>query len=160
MSWLSEALHEAASNAHISEFPIAQHIREGIAHYLENDCPLTQLPIEDLFSKIRHMLKRIGFDHVAEKLQTVAPPITISLVNVASQIDPGFEIAFFLKLREEVSNLRSHGAAVVSFEDLEQCVLLLKQRKKWTKACTVLENEIVSFVHALENGKQTAAAIC
>ncbi len=150
LSWLSEALAQAATKASLKESSLARDIYHGVSHYLENDCPLRQLPIEELFQRIRHMLSRIGFKNVAEKLETVAPPVTISLLEIAKRSEGGFELAFFQNVRAELIDLKEHGVETLTFADLQECVLFMKSAKKWTKACVALEAEITDFLQVFD----------
>jgi hypothetical protein len=145
-SWLAEALRRAALAADQKELPCLDEIRRGIETYLESKCTLRLLPIEDLYDKLRHMLKRIGFDHVAEKLEVLAPPVTLSLVRVAKESDCGMELAFFETLRRQLNELRSHGAEDVRFTGLRDCVLILHQKESWDQESDRLFSEIQAFL--------------
>jgi hypothetical protein len=93
------------------------------------------LQLEDLFEKVRKMLVKIGCSPIAEKLQPVAPPVTLSLVNAATEAGNGFELAFFEHLRNALSELREAGAEKVHFTGLRQSAQILRGAEKWNKHC-------------------------
>lgn len=145
-SWLDIALQRAALAAEHEDFPFVADIRTGIIQYLETKCPLKMLSLEDLFEKMRKMLIKIGCERIAEKLQPLAPPVTVSLVRAAMEAGNGFELAFFETLRTEISDLRKAGAEEIRFIGLRESSMILRGASKWNKHCEVLLEEIQAFV--------------
>ncbi len=78
-AWLDDALRRAAMAAEHEDFPFVAEIRSGIVQYLETKCPLKLLHLDDLFARMRKMLVQIGCERIAEKLEPLAPPVTVSL---------------------------------------------------------------------------------
>jgi hypothetical protein len=109
-SWLEDALRRAARAADHEDFPLVSEIRNGVELYLENQCALRLLQLEDLFERMRKMLVKIGCERIAEKLEPLAPPLTFSLVAAARSAGNGFELAFFETIRVELAQLRGAGA--------------------------------------------------
>jgi hypothetical protein len=151
-AWLSTALKRAAAAAERDDFPFLDEIRDGVVHYLENQCPLRMLPIQQLFARMRRMLERIGCEIIAAKLEPLAPPVTVSLVETAREAGNGFELAFFGALRGELEELRGAGAEEVSFTGLRECALILRGAQKWNRSCEVLLGEITGFIENFEDG--------
>jgi len=116
--------------------------------YLETKCPLRLLPIADLFERMRKMLLKIGFETIADKLETLAPPITFSLVPAARQAGNGFELAFFETLRRELDDLRRAGAEEIRFTGLRESALILRGAQQWDKQCEATLQEIEAFLRA------------
>lgn len=145
-AWLSTALHRAARAAERDDFPFIDDIRNGIVHYLENQCALRMLPLPQLFDRVRRMLEKIGCEGIAAKLEPLAPPVTVSLVETARAAGSGYELAFFGALREEIDELRRAGAEDLRFSGLRDCALLLGGAGKWTRDCDRLLAEITSFL--------------
>lgn len=152
-SWLGAALRRAATAADREDFPMLDEIRQGIEEYLESHCTQKQLSLVSLYDRVRKMLERIGCQIIAEKLEPLAPPITLSLKAAAHNAGNGFELAFFEFLRNELSTLRSAGAEEIHFVDLRESVQLLRNAEKWNKSCDHLMAEIRDFLEALNNDK-------
>src|SRR5690606_35235313 len=112
----------------------------------ETRCPLRLLPLEDLFDRMRHMLQRIGCDGIAEKLEPLAPPVTLSLVGAAREAGNGFELAFSEHLRKELAELRAAGAEEIRFTGLRESALLLCGAEKWDPRCDIMLADIRSFI--------------
>ena len=146
--WLEDALRRAAKAADREDFPLIPEIRNGIELYLENKCPLRLLQLEDLFDRMRRMLRRIGCESIADKLQPLAPPVTISLVRAAISAGTGYELAFFETLRLELADLREAGAEQIHFTGLRESTLILRgsSNNKWNRHCDALLAEIESFL--------------
>ena len=150
-AWLDDAILRAAKAADLEDFPLVGEIRNGIELYLENKCPLRLLHLEDLFERMRKMLVKIGCHHIAEKLEPLAPPVTVSLVTAARAAGNGFELAFFETLRAELVELRAAGAEKVHFTGLRESTLILRGKTKWSKPCDTLLAEIKGFIAACDN---------
>jgi hypothetical protein len=147
-AWLEIALRRAAQAADIDSFPLAADIRSGIVQYLETKCPLKLLQLEDLFDRVRQMLVTIGCDHIAEKLEPLAPPVTVSLIRAAMDAGNGFELAFFETLRAELYDLRAAGAEEIRFTGIKESSMILRGASKWDKACDKMLEEIEAFLKA------------
>jgi len=149
-SWLGVALRRAAAAADRPDFPFVDEIRLGIEQYLETKCPLRLLPLSDLYERMRHMLVRIGCESIADKLEPLAPPVTLSLVRCAKEAGNGFELAFFSHLRDELAHLRESGAEDIRFTGLRDAARLLTGTEKWDGRCEQMLFEIRNFLGTLD----------
>lgn len=144
--WIDQALARAADSANRADFPFIDDIRDGVLHYLEHKCPWRLLPIEDLFDRIKRMLCRIGCEAIADNLELLAPPITVSVARAAKEAGNGFELLFFQMLQEEIDDLRARGAEDFHFTDIRECSLVLRGSRIWTARCKRLHQEILAFL--------------
>lgn len=147
-AWLDSALEQAARAANREDFPYLTDIRNGVVEYLESKCSLKLLKIEDLYDRVRRMLIMIGCDTIAEELEPVAPPVTVCLVAAAMEAGNGFELAFFEKLRTELSQLRDQGVQEIRFTGLRESSLILRGSETWNHHCDRLLGEIELFLKA------------
>ena len=148
-TWLDAALRRAALAADHENFPFVEEICEGIVQYLETKCSLRLLKLEDLYARLRKMLIKIGCTPIADKLEPLAPPVTVSLVRVAMEAGNGFELGFFETLRSELTELRSAGAEEIRFVGVRQSVLILRGAQHWNKGCETLLQEIRAIIAVL-----------
>ena len=155
-AWLEDAIRRAACAADHEDFPLASEIRSGVEMYLEQKCPLRLLHLEDLFERMRKMLVKIGCERIAEKLEPLAPPLTVSLVEAATAAGNGFELAFFENVRADLAALRCAGAEEISFTGLRECALILRGEEKWNKGCDALLAEIEAFLTACDCDPRSA----
>jgi hypothetical protein len=146
-AWLDHALRRAAAAADRHDFPFLDEIRQGVEEYLESRCPLKLLPLGALYERMRRMLETIGCDTIAEKLEPLAPPVTLCLEHAARAAGNGFELAFFEHLRSEIEDLRSAGAEEVRFTRLRESILLLRKCETWDASCDELLSEVRAFIH-------------
>ena len=156
-AWLDVALERAALAADHEDFPFVADIRGGIVKYLETKCPLKLLNLEDLFERMRKMLVKIGCERIAEKLEPLAPPVTVSLVRAAMEAGNGFELAFFETLRFELGDLRAAGAEEIHFIGLRESSMVLRGSAKWNKHCEALYAEIRAFLGAWDRDQLKSA---
>ena len=130
--WIDVALHRAARSCDRADFPFIDDIRDGILHYLEHKCPWRVLPLEDLFERMKRMLRRIGCDAIANNLNPLAPPITLSIARAAREAGNGFELVFFQKLQKEIDDLHARGAEEFHFTELRESARILRGAMQWT----------------------------
>ncbi len=147
-AWLEDALHRAARAADHEDFPLVAEIRNGVELYLENQCQLRLLHLGDLFERMRKMLVKIGCERIAEKLELLAPPLTVSLIEAARSAGNGFELAFFETIRTELSQLREAGAEDIRFTGLRESTMILRGKSKWNRQCDALLAEITAFLNS------------
>ncbi len=158
-SWIDEALARAAVASNRQDFPFIDEIRDGIIHYLENRCPLRVFALEDLFERMRSMLRKIGCHAIADHLTPLAPPVTVSLVGAAREAGNGYELGFFKLLSKEIDTLKLAGAEAIHFRDLEECVQLLtsgQRSRRKRQDGEQLRAEIQAFLKRLH--KQAISA--
>lgn len=144
--WIDAAILRAARAADHHDFPFVEEIRGGIIEYLESKCPLKMLALDELFDRVRRMLRQIGCERIAENLRPVAPPVTVSLLHVAMAAGNGFELAFFETLRAELDELRALGAEEIHFTGLRESACILRGAEKWNRRCEPLLREIEQFL--------------
>ncbi|MGJ8633944.1 MAG: hypothetical protein ACSHX7_08490 [Luteolibacter sp.] len=152
--WLEDAIRRAATAADHEDFPLVTEIRKGIELYLENKCPLRLLHLEDLFERMRKMLVKIGCGQIAEKLEPLAPPVTVSLVRAAEDAGNGFEMGFFETVRSELAELREAGAEEIHFTGLKASALILRGCGEWNKSCETMLDEIRNFIIAADQEQE------
>ena len=145
-AWIDVALQRAAHSCDRADFPFINDIRDGILHYLEHKCPWRVLPLEDLFERMKRMLRRIGCDAIADNLKPLAPPITLSIARAAREAGNGFELAFYRKLQEEIDDLHARGAEGFHFTELRESARMLLGAAQWTSHCNRLHHEILAFL--------------
>lgn len=150
-TWLEDAIRRAAKAADNEDFPLVTEVCNGVELYLEHKCSLRLLQLDDLFERIGKMLTQMGCVRIAEKLEPLAPPVTVSLISAAQKAGNGFELAFFENLRGELLALRVAGAEQIHFTDLRESTLILRGQEKWNRNCDTLLSEIESFLLSLDD---------
>lgn len=144
--WIDQALARAAESSNRADFPFIDDIRDGVLHYLEHKCPWRLLPIEDLFDRMKRMLCRIGCEAIAEHLELLAPPLTVSVARAAKESGNGFELLFFQILQEEIDDLRARGGEDFHFTEIRESAQILRGSRTWTPRCQRLHQEILAFL--------------
>jgi hypothetical protein len=145
-SCLEEALRRAARAANQEDFPFVHDIHSGVVKYLETKCTLRMLTLDDLYERVRKMLMKIGCVKIACELKPLAPTLTLSLIDSATEAGNGFELAFFEKLRVEIGELRKFGAEKIVFTGLRESSLILQGSTKWNKQCERMLSEMNAFL--------------
>jgi len=158
-AWIDDALRRAARAADQEDFPFVDEIRSGVVQYLETKCPLKLMRLDELYDRMRRMLVKIGCTGIAEKLEPLAPPVTVSLVRAAMDAGNGFELAFFENLRAELAALRTAGAEEIRFTGMRESAMILRGASKWNKHCEALLIEIEAFLRTWDR-EESALGLC
>lgn len=144
--WIRRAIENAAIRADQEHFAFVDDVYDGIVYYLEHKCPLRLLELETLYDRIRHTLKRIGCEAIANSIQPESPPITLSLEHIAIEASTGYELAFYQRLKDEMGNLKKMGVKEVFFSQVRESIMVLKQTNKWSEECDQLEHDILGWL--------------
>ncbi|NNE94328.1 MAG: hypothetical protein HKN23_21985 [Verrucomicrobiales bacterium] len=144
-AWLTKTLTDATDGTNIPSW-MAEDLSKGVEAYLEHHYPGSVIDSDELFSRIRDTLEKVGLTEVAENLEQSLPPVKISLTELANRAGSGFELAFFQMLESRVQDAAENGAGAVECYGLESCVKQLASAKKWTGECEQLKTEITAFL--------------
>ena len=148
--WIEEALSRAAAASNRTDCPFIADIRDGILHYLEKRCSLRVFAIEDLYSRMRAMLRKIGCDDIAQHLSALAPPITVSLIGPARKAGRGSESDFFQSLGKEIRLLQNAGAESIRLCNIDESVTLLRGPDASVGSRAQLRIQITLFVESYQ----------
>jgi len=143
--WLRRNLRDAATRAEVPEW-FADDVVSGVITFLRNHYEGTTISIESLYDRIRCTLENLGLDDLAEELTPVAPPLRISLMDLAKKAGDGYELAFFQLLEQRFASATNNGVENVYFYGLRNCVQRLTSLRRWTRRCESLQDEITHFL--------------
>ena len=145
--WLEGLLMDAARRSSRKDLSHLTLVRSSLFKYLRDYYLQPVLSVADLFSRVRELLYRTGLPEVAAALHPLPPPVTVSLLKIAEDAGPGYELSFFTLLDERLRTLREAGAGLITFKDLERAALLLRNRKKPNLDVLNLSREITAHLH-------------
>lgn len=150
-AWLQETLKSAALAADVPEW-LAEDVCKGIESYLKHHFPGTVIDMPDLFARIKRTLGQLGLADFAAQVSEMAPPVRISLPDLARRAGPGFELLFFELLKQRFRSAADGGARRLICYGLRNSVKQLTTAAKWSVRCDRLEREIMAFL-AYEHGR-------
>ena len=146
--WLRLSLTRAAEEAGYVSWFLAEHVAESVLWYLARSCDLPVITTGDVSASVRSALHATGYSEIAVRFETLDPPFELSLADLAQEAGPGYELAFFQLLRERMRPALNDNASNLHIHGLQRCVRHLQSAKTWSRECSRLRNEIVSFVRA------------
>lgn len=149
--WIQEALSRAAAACNRTDCPFIADIRDGILHYLEKRCSLRVFALEDLYARMRAMLRKIGCNDIAQHLSPLAPPITVSLIGTARKAGRGSEKDFFRSLGDEIRLLQKAGAESIRLCDINESITLLRGPDVSPASRDQFRIEITSFLEGYQH---------
>ena len=143
--WLRRNVRDAAVRAAVPEW-FADDVVSGVITFLKNHYQGTTITIESLYNRIRDTLENLGLGDLAKELTPGAPPLCISLTDLARKAGDGYELAFFQLLEQRFTSATSNGVEHVYFYGPRNCVQYLTSLSRWTRRSENLQNEITSFL--------------
>jgi hypothetical protein len=146
--WLGLSLKRAEEEAGYVSWWLAEHVAESVLWYLASGCDRPVLTAHAIRESVRCALQAIGYSEIAACFETLDPPFELCLADLALEAGPGYELAFFQLLRERIRPALSDQASNVRIHGLQRCVRHLQSVKTWSRECSQLRSEIVTFVRA------------
>jgi hypothetical protein len=144
--WLYAAINRAAYDAGYPGWWLTDHVTESIAFYLRLRNDEDVVAFRQLAETVQYVLKAIGYKEIIPYFTPAPPPISVSLLDIASEAGAGYELAFFDLLEKRIAALLESGVDNLQFSSLAACVKHLRGVKTWTRACDTLREEIVCFI--------------
>jgi hypothetical protein len=146
--WLCYCLCRAAEKAGYSRWWLAEHVAASVLCYLSTRYDQNVVTLKQLREIVLSALQAIGYAEIALRLGSVHPPFELSLSELAKEAGPGYELAFFRLLKERIEPAFTDRASSLKVYGLQSCVRHLQSVKYWSRECSQLRNEIVSFLRA------------
>ncbi|MBV9104651.1 MAG: hypothetical protein JO066_07770 [Verrucomicrobia bacterium] len=146
--WLCFCLFRAAQKAGYSRWWLAEHVSASVLCYLSKTNESNVVTSKQLREMVVSALQAIGYAEIALRLDVIGPPFELSLVELAKEAGPGYELEFFRLLKERIQPALCDGALSLEISGLQSCVRHLRSAKTWSRECSMLRNEIVNFLRA------------
>ncbi len=144
--WIEQSITNAAHKAGHEKWIFAEDIASGVLVYLRDRFLGTRITLADLFEKIARTLDTVGFPDIAAKLEPAAPPISISLIELARQATPGFDLLFYQLVEERIEEARAAGASTLRLTDFVASVRLLEGKRRWERAVDGRRTELKTLL--------------
>jgi hypothetical protein len=146
--WLSFCLLRAAEKAGYNRWWLAEHVTASVLCYLARTNENNVITLRQLREIVRSALQAICYAEIALRLDIIVPPFELSLIELAKEAGPGYELEFFRLLKERIEPALREGALSLEISGLQPCVRHLQSVKTWSRECSQLRNEIVQFLRA------------
>lgn len=118
----------------------------AVLHYFKYDLGRESISVAEFANALEQVLKSVGLKlGSAGKSSSEAIEVT-DLRSVACHTASGFELAFFVHLREEVKARLASSPKVLRFQGLRSCVKALLGAKRWSHRCQALNDQIVDYL--------------
>ena len=154
--WLQETIKRAAEKAGHEKWWFAEDVAKGVIIYLQKRFQYNTITITELFDKVSLTLSKIGFEDVANALHPTPPLLRLSLVEIARDSGPGFELLFFQQLGDKLDEFYQLEADRIHCADIKRAVKhLTGTSRKWTPECEALRQEIIAFIQRSVSKKAT-----
>lgn len=145
-AWIADTLQDAADRAGIP-LPFREEITRSVMLYLEEYYPLSSMPLDYLFERMRAMLREVGLARLADHLVARTPAVDISLPELAGHAP--LPLQFFPSLKEEVAKWRNIGVNACAFTGRRECALILSGKQRWSARSREMLDELDGFIEEL-----------
>lgn len=125
---------------------IIQHAASAVLHYFKHEQGRESITVAEFSGALEQALKGIGLKLSSAGVEKSGRSETADLRALASEIASGFELAFFLNLRNELRVRLENSPQVLRFEGLRVCVKELLGAKRWSHRCQTLNDQIVNYL--------------
>jgi len=123
---------------------LAIDIARGIQQFLQNSYEGTVIEADELLNSIRRTLHRSGAGEIADNIEWIAPPLRISLTDLARKANQSFDWSFIQMLEDKCQEAVKGFADSVEYHGLSSCVETLSK----SDSCELSESEIQSKIEA------------
>ena len=159
VQWLEGVLQQAARQAGHEAWWPAGDVARGVLQFLRERFQENIITLNDLFLKVSHTLRSIGFPEIASAVRPEAPPLELCLLELARESE-GLELAFFQTLLRELSELRTTGTSRLELLNLRAAVLHLRGGQEWSSSCRARGgNRLIDPVMARPSGRRQPAGL-
>jgi hypothetical protein len=141
--WIIRSLRDAADRTGQRDWWLSGHIAESVTLYLRRDFEANCVTVDSLEKAVHEVLGTLGFPEIATAFRLPAPPVHLSLTELAREAGEGYELAFFGLLGDRLQRVTGSHAARLEIHDLSGCVRLMGKRRK---SVQTLREEIVGFI--------------
>jgi len=100
---LHAAITRAAHEAGYPSWWLTDHVTESIAFYLHLRNDENIVAFSQLSQTVRYVLKAIGYKEIVPFFAPAPPPICISLLDIAHHAGAGYELAFLIFWKSELT---------------------------------------------------------
>jgi hypothetical protein len=118
----------------------------AVLHYFKNDLGKETVPVGEFTQALETVLNGFGMILKAESIETELPVESFDLRTLVTDGGKGFELSFFLRLRQELKEKLEHSPRLLRFEGLRGCVKQLLGVRRWTNRCQELNDQIVEYL--------------
>jgi hypothetical protein len=143
---LAISIYQAAKSGGESDPLLAEAVAVAVREFIGAVHPDAAIERRDLASLVASILAALGYTKVSTAYLLRQRRAEINLARLAVETESGIELDFFRRLDLALMELGEPRTRRVQLTGLRECVMKLKGAQRWTKACSGMADEIVSFV--------------
>jgi hypothetical protein len=120
----------------------------AVVHYFKDELGRETVSVAEFSRALEKVLSGLGFT-VTSSSESEEGEMAIGhadLERIVEHAENGFELLFFLKLREEFQKQVQQSPELLNFCNLKPCVKQLVGVKRWGPRCEMLSDEIVGYL--------------
>ena len=144
--WLGVALAEAALEAGHAKWQHTRDVVVSIALFLELDYDGTTVTHQQIAALIETAVSELGYGEIAPHFRLAAPPVRISLDDVARDAGHSYELRFFDILRTRLQQAATTSNEAIEIHNVRLGIKRLRRSKSWSAPCRRLLEEVIFLV--------------
>lgn len=119
----------------------------AVLHYFKHDLKRQQVTVHEFSLALEKILRGFGFSVIMEgESPASAERRPTDLEAIFTENGGAFELGFFGGVRAELRRIVADQPEVVSFSGLRACVKRILGRKRWSRGCENLSDQIVDYL--------------
>src|SRR5215469_16104613 len=139
-----------------------KHAAAAVFHYYRDELGRDSVSVAEFSLSLEKVLR--GFKLTPRPAGESSSPRVLQsdLCRLAPGTEPGCELIFFPRLRDELQTLLRQSPNLLCFQGLRPCVKQLAGAQRWSRRCQDLHDQIVEFLRScvsLENSGINCALV-
>lgn len=142
-----------------------RHAAAGVMHYFREELGRDSVSVDEFAQALVKVLRDFGLKaQTAAEERAASQRMESDLEGLAAEVGAGFELAFYPRLREEVTQRLQQSPSILQFTGLRSCVKRLTGARRWSGRCQEVHDHIVEYLrHCLKedpNAGRCALLVC
>ncbi len=122
---------------------VIETVFESVIRHIQEDQQRDKLPLSELVEMVSGLLSGYSEEVLQNK---EIPQIQLDLFETARSCGTGFELEFYTALRRFFTDHADLKPQPLQITGLRRCAKFLTGRRRWSKRCSDMRDEIVSFI--------------
>jgi hypothetical protein len=133
--------------ADLLDHHLVQNAARAVLHYFKVEQHKTFVSVGEFSQALASVLRGFGLGvHSVDAAQVPRRVLESDLRELACESGPGFELAFFQRLRDQLQRQLTESPQIIRFTGLRGCVKQISGARRWTGRCQRLSDHIVEYL--------------
>ena len=125
---------------------IVRNASAAVLHYFKNELGRNFVSVGEFSQALEGVLRGFGLTVMPPEKKSQIRVVESDLRELACASGKGFELFFFVHLREEIRQRLNQSPQLIRFRGLRGCVKQIVGARRWSGRCQLLNDQIVDYL--------------